>query len=294
MTARVSGTYTVLVGACGFPQAGLYLFHLQAPSCPEGPEITHLGIAKADGTPLAPDAFDDDGRPVYRRDAGGGFLMIVEARPGSNGADVGDSTYNENHTDPTALPDLQILVSRPLGDGSPEVCDKTRPNIGGVPETPLLDFATTQAEADAMNDFGCRFEDGTGQPRGVSSIDACTFFPDGDYHYVDRSSTLQFCALMAQAWAFSEGKTVVKARVRDMEGSVGPPREMVLYVGDTCAGDCNGDHEVTVDELVVGVGVGLGDRLIADCPQMDADHDGTLTIDELVRAVSNALDGCPE
>ena len=293
MTVHLTGTYTALVSACGSsPKAGLYVFSLQAPSCPAGPEITHFGIARADGSPLPPDEIDEQGRSVYARDTGAGFLLVLEARPGSSAAPVGDSTFNETPNDPTALPDLQVLLSRPLGNGSLAVCDKFRPNQGGVPATPELDFATTQAEADAMNDFGCRFEDGTGQPRGVTALDACTFFPDGDYHFVDPSSTLQFCSLISTNWAFRSGNTIVKARVRDTQGLVGPARELILRVPYNCTGDCNGDEEVTVDEIVVGVQTLLGDRSLAGCEAMDDNHDGMVTIDELLKAVNAALNGC--
>ena len=58
-----------------------------------------------------------------------------------------------------------------------------------------------------------------------------------------------------------------------------------------CAGDCNGDHLVTVDELVRGVNGALGSA--ASCPAFDLDNDGTVAISELVAAVNAALNGCP-
>ena len=58
-----------------------------------------------------------------------------------------------------------------------------------------------------------------------------------------------------------------------------------------CAGDCNGDAHVSIDELVTGVTLMLapGSR---DCAAMDGDHNGTVIISELVSAVGAALDGC--
>ncbi|MBX3026826.1 hypothetical protein KF840_18110 [bacterium] len=58
----------------------------------------------------------------------------------------------------------------------------------------------------------------------------------------------------------------------------------------TCAGDCNGDGVVTIDEIVLGVAMGLGGG--GDCAALDADGDGRVAIDELVRAVNAALGGC--
>lgn len=60
-----------------------------------------------------------------------------------------------------------------------------------------------------------------------------------------------------------------------------------------CPGDCNGDGFVTVDELVTGLEVALGQQPSDACPPLDKDGDGTVTIDELVDAVNAALGGCP-
>jgi hypothetical protein len=59
-----------------------------------------------------------------------------------------------------------------------------------------------------------------------------------------------------------------------------------------CSGDCDGNNEVTVDELIRGVNIALGSVDIGDCMAMDANGDGEITIDELVQAVSRALEGC--
>jgi hypothetical protein len=42
----------------------------------------------------------------------------------------------------------------------------------------------------------------------------------------------------------------------------------------------------------VGVGIALGSTALDRCPAFGADHGGTVTIDELVAAVTNALLGC--
>ena len=73
-----------------------------------------------------------------------------------------------------------------------------------------------------------------------------------------------------------------------------------LPVPDTCAGapcqskvppavgDCNGDLDVSIDELVLGVNMALGSAA-ADCTRFDANGDGAVSIDELVAAVRAAL-----
>lgn len=59
-----------------------------------------------------------------------------------------------------------------------------------------------------------------------------------------------------------------------------------------CTGDCNGDDMVTIGELITGVNVALDQRAIDDCPGFDCNGTGRVTVDCLVRAVSDALTGC--
>jgi hypothetical protein len=59
-----------------------------------------------------------------------------------------------------------------------------------------------------------------------------------------------------------------------------------------CPGDCNGDSQVTVDELVVAVNIALGEASVEECDAADSGGDGQITVDELVSATGSALDGC--
>ncbi|MBX3025140.1 hypothetical protein KF840_09540 [bacterium] len=61
----------------------------------------------------------------------------------------------------------------------------------------------------------------------------------------------------------------------------------------SCPGDCNGDGQVRVEEMIVGVRIALGEAALGDCPAFDASGDGELSINELVLAVANLLAGCP-
>ncbi len=60
-----------------------------------------------------------------------------------------------------------------------------------------------------------------------------------------------------------------------------------------CPGDCNLDDQVSVDELITGVDMALGMRAMDACAAVDPGNDGRVDIDELVEAVSGALNGCP-
>ncbi len=67
---------------------------------------------------------------------------------------------------------------------------------------------------------------------------------------------------------------------------------------DQCVGDCSGDGEVTVDDLVRIVNIAL--ELAPLCPNEatggclagDANCDCQITVDEIIRAVQNLLQGC--
>jgi hypothetical protein len=60
-----------------------------------------------------------------------------------------------------------------------------------------------------------------------------------------------------------------------------------------CVGDCNGNHVVTVDELVRGVNIALGNLPLTQCLAFDPTSDGSVAIGELIQGVNNALRGCP-
>lgn len=154
---------------------------------------------------------------------------------------VGTSTFNYDPQDPTARPDLQVEVSQPLGNGSTAVCDDTPSNPGGVPAVNPPNFSFTQPISDAINDLGCRFVDGTGQPVGrTSSGDACTITAQGTFQFVCTlasspgctvaTSTIQFCGPINQPLAFPTGDTLITVMLRDVAGNLSMPGQMIIRV----------------------------------------------------------------
>lgn len=61
-----------------------------------------------------------------------------------------------------------------------------------------------------------------------------------------------------------------------------------------CPGDCNGDGRVSINELILGVNIALGNAPLAQCPAFDGNASGSVEINELVRGVNAALGGCPD
>lgn len=63
-----------------------------------------------------------------------------------------------------------------------------------------------------------------------------------------------------------------------------------LPLAAQCAGDCNGDGRITVDEIIAAVTAALTGGL--SCQGVDRDNSGAITVDELLSTVSLALNGC--
>ena len=70
------------------------------------------------------------------------------------------------------------------------------------------------------------------------------------------------------------------------------PSPTVTPTVPTCAGDCNGDGSVTVDEILTMVDIALGNGDVSACVAGDANDDGQITIEEILAAVDNALNTC--
>jgi len=202
------------------------------PTLGMGANIGFFGVLRADNTLVPPVDFDAAGRPIFTRFTGSGFLLVIDAKPGTNGADVGISTYESDLNDPTFRPDLQIEATRDLGNGTPTVCDNTLGHFGGIPGIDPPDFSETQAITNTLNDFGCRFDDGANQPGGRTPDSACPMFPDGEFRFVDPNATVEFCATITAPIMFPDGDTIVTARVRDLDGVgvVGPARQIVIRI----------------------------------------------------------------
>lgn len=66
----------------------------------------------------------------------------------------------------------------------------------------------------------------------------------------------------------------------------------VVGESPSCAGDCNGNGRVSVEELIRGVAIALGRGEASSCVNVDGNRDGSVSIGELIAAVSSALDGC--
>ena len=61
-----------------------------------------------------------------------------------------------------------------------------------------------------------------------------------------------------------------------------------------CVGDCNGDHQVTVNEIITMVNIALGNTpCCTSCAAADPNNTGQVIVTQIIQAVNNALNGCP-
>ena len=61
-----------------------------------------------------------------------------------------------------------------------------------------------------------------------------------------------------------------------------------------CGGDCDGDHMVSVGEVIAVVDIALGNKPMQACAAADTDGDGQVGVADVVRAVASAMKGCGE
>lgn len=191
-----------------------------------GPTVAFFGVTNSDDSVQAPSGSDPHGVPVFERPFGFGFSLVVEARHGSANRPVGNRAYDESGT-----PDLQVQATRPLGDGSAAVCDVGPIDFGGVPAVDPPQLETSAAIVDALNDFGCRFIDGTGQPVGRACPLGCVRFETGEFGCQSGDQAdMQFCAPVSMPLTFPAGDTLVTVRVRDEAGNLGAPAQLIIRV----------------------------------------------------------------
>jgi len=283
----------------------------------DGPIVTFFGLAQ--DSILQP-VSGPGGIPTFQVPTGTGFRIVVEGRPGPSGASVGSQSESP---DPSNAPDLQIITNRPLGDGVFGPCAKDPPSAGGV--APVMDFSSSQAVIDTLNNFGCRFEDGRGRTMGRGPDDHCL----AGQGFVIPNSTIEFCTpVISPVLAFQTGDTVLSVRLRDVTGAVGPVTQIGVFVGDlsstatptptaattptptstptgtvvtatptptlpssVCVGDCRGTRIVVINDLITLVNIAVGTAPPSACPH-GVPSGAHVDVALLIKAVNSALNGC--
>ncbi len=216
-----SRNYTILVSACGAATTGQYRIERFDQRCPYGPTITSISFLPQNRSFVLPSTYDSVGRPVYISNGIG--TIVVEGRVGRSARGVAGSAFEFGRPPP-----FQTIVSNPLGNGNAEVCDQSSMPPGGIAATAPFTFRGDSASADRMNDLGCRFNNGQGLAVGRRDpLNSCV---RASFAFVDPTTDIQFCADLSDTERFPPGNTILAARMSDLDGVFGAPREIVIRV----------------------------------------------------------------
>ncbi|HSP96601.1 MAG TPA: hypothetical protein VL049_05080 [Candidatus Dormibacteraeota bacterium] len=71
-----------------------------------------------------------------------------------------------------------------------------------------------------------------------------------------------------------------------------PTRTFTPVPGE-CVGACTQPDAVTVNDLLVVIRIAAGESPLSACPAADANGDQQVSLEEVLQAVNNAIDGCP-
>ncbi len=134
--------------------------------------------------------------------------------------------------------------------------------------------------------------DVSGEGRGCRHVGG--LFTVHEAEFGDNGDVLRFSADFEQHCDGAEAALYGTVRFRSsLPPPTGPPGKppTPIPTPGPCWGDCSGDGAVTVDELILGVNMAL-DREVGACSRFDVNKDDTVSIDELVAAVTVSLFGC--
>lgn len=170
----------------------------------------------------------------------------------------------------------------------PKRAGKHPPTLTGLPalvevragEALTLRATGVDTDGDALTFFAQEI-DQVELPRGAVIED----------HY-DGSASFRWQPRLEQA-----GEYVVRFALFDEGGGETLHDVRIRVAGGggegACAGDCDGDGQVVIDEVVRAVELALGGQPAVRCAAADSDGDGQVTVDELIAAAGAALRGCP-
>jgi hypothetical protein len=186
-------------------------------------------LATADNHVIEPSGTTDDAAkiPIYRRQFGFGFLVVVEGRPGNTRRTLSESGTDRFPVNPPGKADIWLIADKPLGNGSAAVCDEGptigNPNAmpGGVPAATSLDAVAP------IDDFACRFV--------FHNVDdeACTFDDLGNFDFHSPLTTAQYCsgpAIGLELAFLPHQSTTLTVQLRDNGGNLGDIAQIIVSV----------------------------------------------------------------
>jgi len=182
-----------------------------------------------------------------------------------------------------------------------------------APPSIVSDSPLPEAVANQSYRFALRADGGT-PPYGWAAIDAgCPDFGVGlrsdgvlEGGVINATGSSCFDVLVTDANGNSHQKRLSIRLVETPSGATVTPSPTNTAVAPTptmsptrtipadrpCVGDCDDNGAVSINELIRGVAIALGNQLLAACPSFDRGGDGNVSIGELIQSVNAALAGC--
>lgn len=165
--------------------------------------------------------------------------------------------------------------------------------VGGVPACAVNPAIEKEATSFAFLPNGCEpAVDCTGIRAFVLSAVNTTALPDGADLFactLDLRDAGTYPLAAANPSASRPDGTALLASAADGTVTVEP----LPPPPPPCAGDCDDDRTVAINELLIGVNIVIGASPIDTCAAFDTDADGQVNVAELIQAVNAALSGCP-
>lgn len=153
------------------------------------------------------------------------------------------------------------------------------------------------------SDLGCQYLEITGIPSGDYTV-RVTVDPSNRIEELDETNNMVLVSVTipnrpegsptATPSDSSPTPTTTPTAETEPDTPTPQPSDTPTPVpSPVCAGDCNGNGNVTIDEIVTLVHIALGDMAIDVCPAGDNDQDGAITVNDILAAVQSTLAGCP-
>jgi len=192
---------------------------------------------------------------------------------------------------PTTLQNTRLVASEPAGHqlcswlGSP--CEGTD-GVIALPPTPTATPTLTATPTTTPSATSTNTATATATPSDTAAATA-TPSPTASPAATATSTDTPTATSTATPTATS---TATPTATSTATASATPTSSPTPTRTPACLGDCNGDGQVTVDEILMMVNIALGNSSVLDCVPGDQSGNGTITVDEILLAVNKAMSGC--
>jgi hypothetical protein len=230
---------------------------------------------------------EDNAVAVLRGDGNASFQVLQQRAPVgvSPSALIAADFDRDSRSDVAVASQTDDVVSVLLGRGDGTFAAARHYNVGSSPES----LAVGNLNGDAFLDLVSA--DNFGSSEFSNSVSVLAGRSGGEFDGAESFQVHAGAFGVALADLNRDDRLdiiVTNAASRDLS--------ILLNVGAgtlSCDGDCDRDGKVSLDELVLGVGISLGTGRLDTCRELDQNRSGEIEVHELVGAVGKALAGCP-